>query len=173
MEGKIQFSKEGIRLFSEVETFSGRKMHEEFYHWDDFSWDIIKGYQNVNGSYTKNDKGELHLIELQLKSCSNSNSFTNNDVPRERGNNSLKVSSQPKYIAQFRREREMPGTQANEIMNFIKEKKKVKMYEMIAHVLSKGYKKSGSQNASVRSLVVDGLIRITGRGDSAILEWID
>ena len=173
MEGKIQFSKEGIRLFSEVETFSGRKMHEEFYHWDDFSWDIIKGYQNVSGSYSKNDKGELHLIELQLKSCSDSNSLTINNLPREQGNNSIKGSSQPKYIDQFRRERQIPGTQANEIMNFIKEKKKVKMYEIIAHVLSKGYKKSGSLNASVRSLVVDDLVRITGRGDSAILEWVD
>lgn len=172
MEGKIQFSKEGIRLFSEVDTLSGRKMYEECYKWDDFSWDTIKGYQNVNGSYIKNDKGELHLIELQLKSCSNSNNSTSNEVPSERENSSFIISSQPKYIEQFRRERQMPGNQANEIMNFIREKKKVKRYEIIAHVLSKGYKNSGSLNASIRSLVVDGLVRITGRGDSSILEWV-
>ena len=172
MEGNVVFSKEGVKLLSEVETLSGRKTHEEFYQWDEFSWDIIKGYQNVNGSYTKNEKGELHSIELQLRSCSEISSSTIKNEPREGRGDPLKNTNQPKYIFQFRHERQMPGTQANEIMNFIKDRKKVKMNELVDHVLSKGYKKSGSQNASVRSLVVDGLVRITGRGGSAILEWV-
>ena len=160
MEGNVVFSKEGVKLLSEVETLSGRKTHEEFYQWDEFSWDIIKGYQNINGSYTKNEKGELHSIELQIRSCAETSTPIIKNEPRNKGGDPLKNTNQPKYISQFRRERQMAGTQANEIMNFIKDRKKVKMYELVAHVLSKGYKKSGSQNASVRSLVVDGLVRI-------------
>lgn len=170
MEGKIQFSKKGMILLSEVETFSGMKTHEEFYSWDNFPWDIIKGYQPVNGKHTENKNGELYSVELQLKSCPNSHISTIDSGHHKA--NLMKDSNQPSYLVQFRREVKKPGTQANEIMNFIKEKRKVKMYEIIAHILSKGYKRSGSQSATIRLLVVDGFITITGRGDNAIIEWI-